>query len=92
MIANIWFAVENKLFHNLKITIFTNSLYALTILYHSPKKNGQFLVDSILRLNHLVYTALQNILDNLQWSSAYNKLYIPRTMEGISLALGSAPK
>lgn len=84
VMAKIWFYVENKLLHNLRITIFTDSLYALTMLCHSPRKSGQFLVGSILRLNHLVCTAPQNIQVNFQWSPAHSKVWGNERAHGLA--------
>lgn len=84
VMAKIWFLVENKLLHNLRITIFTDSLYALTMLCHFPKKSGQFLVGSILRLNHLVCTTSQIIQVNFQWSHAHSKVWGNKRAHGLA--------
>ena len=42
VIAKIWFYTGHKQLQNLQITIFTDSVYALNMLSHSPRSSGQF--------------------------------------------------
>ncbi len=75
---------EHKQLQNLQITIFTDSVYVLNMLSHSPRSRGQFLAGSILSLNHLIYIAPQNIRLNFQWSPAHSKIFGNERAHGLA--------
>ena len=84
VIAKIWFYADHKQLQNLQISIFTDSVYALNMLSHSPRSSGQFLAGSILRLNHLICISPQNIKLYFQWSPAHCKIFANYSVHGLA--------